>query len=121
MRPFQFDLSTIPHADLAAVANWSLSRLATFPAFAAWLADLMATELRVRGGEQPRGDGNHYFPAWTDAEVADALEGITALSFAENVDPTTGKLLDTITIHVAALAAGRLRTRDFVASSVRSN
>lgn len=122
MRPFQFDLGTIPYNDLCGIVHWTTTRWRTFPAFVPWLADLLATEKLIRDGDLPRGDGNHYLPAhWTDADVADALEGSTAISFAENIDPATGKFLDKLTIHVAALAAGRLRDRDYIGKSIKGN
>jgi hypothetical protein len=98
-----------------------LSRLSTFPAFAPWLADLVATERLVRDGELPRGDDNVYLPAWTDSAIAEALQAATELSYAENVDPVTGQLLDKVVFHVAAMAARRLRARDFIAKSVANN
>ncbi|MEX2174606.1 MAG: hypothetical protein WD872_09610 [Pirellulaceae bacterium] len=123
MRPFQFDLSTLPDDDLGALGNWLLPRFTTYPAFAPWLSTLLGGEaLRRQEGQPPAADVNHYLPAhWGDLDLADALEGSTALSFAQGVSPATGKLLDTIVIHVAGLAARRLRERHAVSRSIREN
>lgn len=120
MRPIEFNLASIPHNDLCALTQWSMSRLTQYPAFCNWLADLIGSE-GVRRDEAPETLPTGYITLpdhWTNSDVADALEGATALSYGQGVDATTtGKLIDQITIHVAALAARRLRLRHAVGAN----
>jgi hypothetical protein len=120
MRPFEFNLVTLPYTELCGLCRWSMSRSTQFPAFCTWLADVLGSE-GLRREESPETLPSGYISLpehWTNADVAEALEGSTALSYAENIDAeTTGKLLDKIAIHIAALAARRLRERHAVGAN----
>ena len=120
MRPIEFTMSTVAYDELCKLCQWTMARQTQYPAFCNWLADVLGSE-GVRRQESPDTLPSGYISLpedWTNADVAAALEGSTAISFARGVDAnTTGKLLDKITIHVVALAARRLRERHAVGAN----
>ena len=112
MKPIEFCLSSIPDDDLPPLIQWFGGNVDKYEPLCVWLGELLANEACRRiDGSGDKVLAFHLPEHWDDGAVATALEGITVLSFAQGISSTTGLLIDKVTIHVAAEAAGRLRER----------
>lgn len=113
-------LDTIPERDLARVGVWLKAKFdkGQWTRFASWLLDYLESELRQRasGDDAPREATLLVVPPnWSNRDVADALECMTALGSAgtgtdDGISDQLGQFLDKLVIHVITMASDRLRS-----------
>ena len=113
-------LENIPEQDLARVGAWLLAKVKKdqWTTCASWLLDYLDAELahRANGDDGPREKTLLVVPQnWKNREVADALECVTAISFAgtgtvEGVSTELGEFLNSLVIHIVAMTSDRLRS-----------
>ena len=109
-----FDGRSIPGDYLKLIAGPVADKLAlTAPRLAEWLSAWCAAEGEWRTREPSRRPREHAealpdVEDWNNVELAGALRAITSFSYAENLHPVIGELVDRLLIYITEEAAGRL-------------
>lgn len=111
MKPIRFYLPALADNDFAKLVNTVQDVGNDWPVLCGWLEEALSRELLRRFSDvgTPQDVDLLTLPGdWTNAELAEALEASTILSFCPDLPASVGELLDLIAIHVAAAAARRL-------------
>ncbi len=111
--PFTSYLPDLTDRELRFLATWLQDSQHLYPTFTAWLHPFCVAESERRrlGADLPTETIGTLPIEFSNAEVAEALEASTSMSFFEHVGPELSVFLDALILATVTASAGRLKVR----------